>query len=145
MLSYRHSSLGRMDYQTTQLLPNIRPAVPAFHLPYNLIEFNQRDNKSRLAPSIYIYISDLSEKRNVTDEKQALNEALVILETQGLGNGKLFFFAGNKSIEFGEFGSVWSVAWSRWTASSYRRGRESWRTHPRLVSTNANISAVGQS
>jgi hypothetical protein len=51
---------------------------------------------SRLVLSIY-----LSEKRNITDEKQALNEALIILETQGLGEGKLFL-SGTNQLNLGD-------------------------------------------
>jgi len=56
----------------------------------------------RLTPSLHLSIylticlSDLSEKRNITDEKQALDDALVILETQGLGDGKLFLSGTNQ-------------------------------------------------
>lgn len=40
--------------------------------------------------AMYMAASKIKKKRNITDEKQALDDALVVLETQGLGEGKLY-------------------------------------------------------
>jgi hypothetical protein len=52
-----------------------------------------------------------TEKRNITDERQALQEALVKLEAEGLGHGKQFL-SGTDKPNFGDvavFGVLRSI------------------------------------
>ena len=67
-----------------------------------LMDYNKR--LALLHPSIHL-ISQ--KKRNVTDEKQYLNEALFILESQkqGLGDGKLFL-SGTNQLHSGDLAVV---------------------------------------
>jgi len=63
------------------------------------------------ALAMYMAASKVKSKRNITDEKAALSEALDRYESEGLQNGKLSFSSGQPHPDLGDiamFGVLYS-------------------------------------
>lgn len=101
------------------LYPNICSSISdsyqAFNYVHNVPEFStmQRYSIQGIGSlAMYFAASKIKSKRGITDEKEALNNALSLWEAEGLENGKKKYSSGKSYPSMGDiavFGTLWSV------------------------------------